>query len=158
MVNSQDRQRVNQDCCVEEVGQVVQRLVRMMHLFERDQIRVFNFTASQCYTLLTVKKSGGLTMRELSDRMNLDSSTMTRVVTVLVRDGYLERHRSAEDRRIVTVALSERGQEAAARLEQSIEQYYLDTIKALPVDQVNNVLSAVTLLLNAFERANPSCC
>ncbi len=149
---------VNQDCCVEEVGQVVQRLVRMMHLFERDQIKVFSFTASQCYTLLTVKKNGELTMRELSDKMNVDSSTMTRIVSVLVRDGYLERQRSAEDRRVVTVVLSEKGQEAAASLEQNIEKYYLDTINALPAEQVQSVLSAVTLLLNAFEKANPNCC
>lgn len=143
---------------MEEVGQVVQRLVRLMHLFERDQIKVFSFTASQCYTLLAVQKHGELAMSELSEKMNLDSSTMTRIVNVLVRDGYLARRRDSGDRRVVTVGLTDAGGQAARQLQGSIEKYYLDTINSLPTDQVNNVLSAVTLLLNAFEEANPNCC
>lgn len=146
------------DCCVEQVGDVVQRLVRVLHLFERDQIKVFNFTASQCYTLLTVLKHGSLTMNELSSKLNVDSSTMTRVISVLVRDGYLERRRSEEDRRLVTVELTAKGKASADELDCSIRAYYSDIISALPPGQVENVLTSVVLLLNAFERANPNCC
>lgn len=50
-------------------------------------------------------------MNQLSERMSLARSTMTRVVDTLVRDGILERVRDREDRRLVEVQLTEKGKD-----------------------------------------------
>lgn len=146
------------DCCLEEVGEVVQRLVRVLQLFERDQIKIFGITSSQCYTLLEVSRSEGLAMSELSSKMNLDTSTMTRIIGNLVRDGLVERVRDESDRRFVMVRLTPRGQTFAVELRRSIEEYYGDIVKAIPKGQVEQVLHAAHVLLTAFETANPNCC
>ncbi len=146
------------ECCVEEVGEVVQRLTRLLQLFERDQIKVYGITSSQCYTLLEIERSSGLTMNELSTKMNLDTSTMTRIMDNLVRDGLVKRVRDKGDRRFVVVQLTEQGQECAQKLRASIEKYYCDIITAIPVGQVDQVLASVNTLLTAFEKANPNCC
>ena len=147
-----------ENCCVEEVGQMVQRLVRMLQLFERDQIKPYGITSSQCYTLLEIAKSEHLSMTELSSKMNLDTSTMTRVIGNLVRDDLVERLRNDSDRRFVTVRLTTRGRDFAAQLRQSIELYYCDIVSAIPTGQVEQVLQASNTLLAAFEKANPNCC
>lgn len=146
------------ECCLQEVGDTVQRMVRVFQLFERDQIKVFGFTSSQCYCLLEIFKAQGLTMNELSDKMNLNTSTMTRVVDKLVRDGYIVRSKDEEDRRVVFVNLTPKGQESAIKLNESINEYYRQIIEHLPGGRVEEVLSAVSLLINAFEKANPNCC
>jgi len=146
------------DCCVEEVGEMIQKLVRVFQLFERDQIKVFGFTTSQCYCMLELLKSDGLTMYELSERMNLNTSTMTRIVDKLVRDKFLFRERHEDDRRIVIVKLTEEGKLSALQLRDSINQYYKKIITNLPTGHVTDVLNSVSLLLNAFEEANPNCC
>lgn len=146
------------ECCLQEVGDTVQRMVRVFQLFERDQITVFGFTSSQCYCLLEIFKADGLTMNELSDKMNLNTSTMTRVVDKLVRDGYITRSRDEEDRRIVFVRLTAKGEESAVKLNESINEYYRKIINHLPDGRVEEVLGAVSLLINAFEKANPHCC
>jgi len=147
-----------QDCCTGEVGTMVQKLVRMMQLFERDQIKPFGFTTSQCYVLIELQKSTELTMNELSDRMNLNTSTMTRIVNNLVRDGLIERSKDKEDRRVVVVGLTKNGFETANKLQISITDYYRKIVSNLPSGQVENVLESVSLLIDAFDKANPNCC
>lgn len=149
---------IQDNCCVEEVGQMVQRLVRMLQLFERDQIKPYGISSSQCYTLLEIAKSEQLSMTELSSKMNLDTSTMTRVIGNLVRDDLVERLRDESDRRFVTVRLTPRGRTFAEQLRQSIELYYCDIVGAIPTGQVDQVLYAANTLLAAFEKANPNCC
>lgn len=146
------------DCCVDEVGETVQRLVRVMQIFERDQIKPFGFTTSQCYVLLELNKAQRLTMNEISDKMNLSTSTMTRIVNNLVRDNFVKRVKDENDRRIVYVSLTEMGLDAAKDLELSIKDYYRKIVANLPAGEVEDVLRAVSLLVNAFEKANPNCC
>ncbi len=146
------------ECCIEEVGVMVRRLVRVMQIFERDELRPFGFTTSQCYTLLELKKTSGLTMNELSEKMNLNTSTMTRIINNLVRDGYVQRSREEGDRRIVLVGLTESGIMAAGQLELSIMDYYRKILINLPEGQIEDVLKAVALLIEAFDKANPNCC
>lgn len=146
------------ECCTEEVGTMVQKLVRVMQIFERDQIKPFGFTTSQCYVLLELKKFNNLTMNELSERMNLNTSTMTRIINNLVRDGYIQRLKDEGDRRIVIVKLTEEGIIEAKSLEKSIMDYYRKIVSNLPNGQIEDVLKAVELLINAFEKANPNCC
>lgn len=146
------------NCCVEEVGQMVQKLVRVFQLFERDQIKIHGFTSSQCYAMLEILKIGSLTMNELSEKMNLDSSTMTRVIDKLVRDGIINRDRDESDRRVVIVSLSDIGIKAAKELSHSVNEYYKKIIKNIPDGEVLDILSCVSKLLKAFEKANPNCC
>lgn len=149
---------VDDNCCVDEVGELVQKLVRVFQLFERDQIKIHGFTSSQCYALIEILKAERLTMNELSDRMNLDSSTMTRVVDKLVRDELVKRERDEEDKRIMLVSLTEKGKRAAFILNSSVNGYYKKIISSIPEGKVEEVLNAVSILLKAFEKANPNCC
>jgi len=148
----------NPPCCISELGELVQRLVRVFQLFERDQIKVHGFTSSQCYVLLELLTRENMAMNELSTKMNLDTSTMTRVIDNLVRDKLVERIRDENDRRFVVVGLTTPGRETASKLRASIEDYYAKIIANLPEGEVENVLTSVQLLLTAFERANPHCC
>jgi DNA-binding MarR family transcriptional regulator len=148
----------NADCCVDEVGQLIQRLSRVIQLFERDQIKVYGFTTSQYNTLKEINKAGSITMNELSDKMNLNTSTMTRVLDNLVRDKYVARDKDEFDRRIVVVSLTQSGKEVTAKLSISVNEYYKKIIENIPVGQVDNVLESVNVLQKAFEKANPNCC
>ncbi len=145
-------------CCVDEVGDTVKRIVRNFQMLERDQVKQLGFTMSQTYCLIEIMQNGSLTMQELSGRMNLSTSTMTRVVDKLVRDKYIIRKRSEEDRRVVVVELSELGLESAQTVQEKINSYYEDITKNLPKNKIDEVLKSVSLLMDAFESANPNCC
>lgn len=146
------------DCCVDEVGETVQHLVRVMQLFERDQIKPHGFTTSQAYVLTQLYQNPELTMNELSDKLNAQTSTMTRIVNNLVRDGYVLRTRDERDRRVVVVSLTTKGIDVAKKLEGDIKEYYRKIVAHLPEGQAEEVLKATALLVKAFDKANPNCC
>lgn len=146
------------NCCIDEVGLMMQKLVRAFQLFERDEIKPQGFTTSQCYTMLELYKVNSLTMNELSEKMNLNSSTMTRVLDNLVRDKYILRSKDEFDKRIVIVSLSDTGTEAAKKLDIAVKEYYKKIIENIPDGQVEDVLKSVNILQKAFEKSNPNCC
>lgn len=145
-------------CCVDQVGDMVKRLVRSFQLIERDQIKPLGFTMTQCYCLLELLKHEGLTMQDLSERMNLNTSTMTRIVDKLVRDNYIQRTRNEKDRRVVIVSLTDSGLESAQKAQKTINAYYEDITRHLPKNRIEEVLQSVSLLLDAFDESNPNCC
>ena len=149
---------INDDCCIDEVGFMMQKLVRVFQLFERDEIKTYGFTTSQCNTILGLYKSRGLTMNELSEKMNLNSSTMTRILDNLVRDKYILRDKDEFDRRIVIVSLTDKGKDVAKKIDITLKEYYKKVIANIPEGQVEEVLKSVNILQKAFERANPNCC
>jgi MarR family transcriptional regulator, organic hydroperoxide resistance regulator len=140
--------------CIEDMGELLQRTVRICQLFEREQIKVHGFTSSQCYILLEILKNETLTINEISAKMNLEISTITRIMDNLVRDQLIIRNRSTQDKRIVEARLTEKGQHEATQLRASIRDYYKHVISHLPPGHVREVMHAVELLLTAVAQSN----
>jgi DNA-binding MarR family transcriptional regulator len=74
-----------------------------------------------------------LTMGELSNALSVPLSSATRMVNWMVAAGYIKRLPDPEDRRVVRVALTEKG----LNLHRSIKSYV--------EERVNNILSTLTV-------------
>lgn len=142
------------DRCVEDIGILLQKTVRIFQMFEKETIRIHGFTYSQCYVLLEILKCGSLTMNEISSKMHLGNSTITRIMDNLVRDHLILRQRSVQDKRMVEAVLTEQGTEAAQKLQRGITLYYQKIISNLPRGHVREVMNSVELLLSAVEKSD----
>ena len=151
-------ERKGLDCCINEIGEMMQNLVRTLQIFERMQISKKGYTNSQCYTLLNLFKNETMAMKELSEKMNLDTSTMTRIVNNLVRDGLIKREHSEEDRRIVNVILTEKGYKEAEKLSKEVIDFYRMIIEEIPEGRVIEVVEAMNILIKAFTKIKHNCC
>ena len=80
----------------------------------------------------SILKSGELTMGELSGALSVPFSKATRIVDSLVADGYLKRLQDPADRRVIKVALTDKGN----RLHRTIESF--------TGEQVQEILSGLT--------------
>jgi len=132
---------------------LLQKTVRTFQILEREQIKIFGFTSSQCYILLEIYKHQSLSINEISKKMHLEISTITRIMNNLVRDDLILRKRGASDKRVVEAVLTEKGKKIALQLQKSIENYYKDIISNLPRGHVREVMGAVELLVTALEKA-----
>lgn len=65
--------------------------------------------------LLALTEADGLTQREVAERCYVTPATVTGVVDTLERDGLVARERSAEDRRVVTVRITDEGRARLAK-------------------------------------------
>jgi MarR family transcriptional regulator, organic hydroperoxide resistance regulator len=139
--------------CIEDIGELLQKAVRTFQVLERKQIKVHGFTSSQCYILLEIHKHRTLSINEISEKMHLEISTITRIMNNLVRDELIFRERSIYDKRVVEAVLTEKGKTVALGLRKSIQNYYKDIISNLPRGHVREVMDAVELLVAALEKA-----
>src|SRR6266704_4540554 len=77
----------------------VSDLVRVYQFRDRDRICCHDISVTQCYALETLVEHGPMRLGELAQRLYLDKSTASRVVSTLVRKGYAEQRTEAADRR-----------------------------------------------------------
>src|ERR1700678_2487811 len=76
-------------------------------------------TPAQWGTLIHVEQQGKSTVKDISQTFKISSSASTQLVNGLVKSGYLARKVSPEDRRIVTLTLS---QKSKSQIEQMKKQ------------------------------------
>jgi DNA-binding MarR family transcriptional regulator len=125
---------------------------------QRGEKRCFGVTMSQCVALETLHREGPMPVRELSQRLGLDTSTVTRLIDVLVRDGMAQRARDeAGDRRRVFVSLSETGCELAGRLECCADDYCERILERIPAERREDVFQALQLLVQAIDDLPATC-
>jgi len=69
----------------------------------------YGLTVPQYQLLTAAVAQNDSTLGALSEQLNCSRGNVTGIVDRLERDGWLERERSAEDRRVITVKLTEKG-------------------------------------------------
>ena len=80
-------------------------------------------TYTQYVAMLVFWEEGSVTVKELGQRLYLDSGTLTPVLKSLEQKGYITRRRSETDERVLIAALTARGaalRETAAGIPQQI--------------------------------------
>ncbi|TGE34715.1 MarR family transcriptional regulator [Desulfosporosinus fructosivorans] len=88
---------------------------------------------TELLAMLIVDRHGEVIMSQISDYINAPLSTTTGLVNRLVKNGYLQRERSDEDRRIVAIRLTDKGKSMMTEVKESIGSY---------LERINAVLSA----------------
>lgn len=133
-------------------------LYQRFNALQRGEKRCFGVTMSQCMTLEILHREGPWTVRDLAERLGLNTSTVTRVVDVLVRDGLLRRARDEKgDRRRVYISLSARGRQLAEKLEACSEDYTERILARIPADRREDILHAMGVLVGAIDELQGCC-
>lgn len=98
----------------------------------------YNLTTPQYMLLLAAMYESDTTLGGLSEQLNCSRGNVTGIVDRLERDGWLVRERSTEDRRVITVRLTEKGarvfdikKELTRELAHLAEVWNMDERKAL---------------------------
>lgn len=141
-----------------KLQQLTYDLGRYSALCDRVCTERLNITGSQGYTLLAIPEGDSISVNDLSLKMKLASSTMTRMVDQLVQCGLVERQPDAEDRRIVRVRLTEQGGPARTLLHSSLQGFFSQVLQAVPEGERETMLRSLETLNQAIMVTLKSCC
>jgi DNA-binding MarR family transcriptional regulator len=106
---------------LDEFIQVAEFRAGLLHFFrESERVTARHGLTPQRYVLLLMIKgapdgSERATVTELSQRLQLAQHTVTELVTRTVRAGLIQRTASVEDRRVVHLSLTSKGEHSLAR-------------------------------------------
>lgn len=126
-------------------------LVRVYQFRDRDRICCHDVSVTQCYALETLIQQGPMRLSELADRLFLDKSTTSRVVSSLVRKGYVAQRADAKDGRALTLTATAAGQRLYARITADLVEQQKDVLKDLDSEIRSGVVQVVRRLAQAAD-------
>jgi DNA-binding MarR family transcriptional regulator len=122
-----------------ELRPVVLRLSREL----RKETEQFGVTSRQVTLLWLVKRSPGLSLRELAAEEGISPPAISGYVDRLERQGLLERVRSAEDRRRVGLVLTPAGARLLRRVRERRTAWLAERLDGLAPDELDAVEAAI---------------
>ncbi|MCG0274896.1 MAG: MarR family transcriptional regulator [Thermosediminibacteraceae bacterium] len=136
--------------------ELIRILMRNLGVLEKSEASCCGTTLSQCHTIVEIGRAGEISLNELAELLNLDSSTISRSVNNLVKQGLVVRETDPEDRRYVRIKLTKEGYEVYKAVESSMENYFERILTSIPEEKRDKVLESLQLLIDAI-RKNKCC-
>jgi len=130
--------------------EALRRLFRKMGFMERDEARCCSMSVSRCQVLVEIGRGAPLSLVDLSARMGLEKSTVSRLVDGLVMDGLAERSESDLDRRYQRIELSGEGRNLYRDIEDRMNALVAEAWARVPKDRREGVLESLRVLEEAF--------
>ncbi|MEL7070961.1 MAG: MarR family transcriptional regulator [Cyanobacteria bacterium J06581_3] len=109
---------------------------------------------AEAHALMVLMQEQPLSQGMLSNRLNLEKSTVSRLLSGLEKRGWIERDRNPDDRRIVEVALTEAGKQTAESLSTARQSKFDRVMQAIPEDQQTKVVDALQILVRAIHESS----
>jgi DNA-binding MarR family transcriptional regulator len=142
----------------DDIQQLTYDLVRYNAICDRVCVNELGVTASQGYIILALPEAGSLTMNDLSVKMKLANSTMTRMADQLIQKKMITRESDLDDRRVVRVRLTEQGQAVKTHLKQTMQDLFSQILADIPADEQEQVIRSLKTLKQAILNTLKSCC
>lgn len=109
-------------------------------------------TTAQCHFLLESEARPKASLAELADALSLDSSTLSRTADGLLGEGAIAREQDPENRRKVSIRLTESGRAKVDAIHELCDASYRQVLGYIDAEKRPAVIEAVGLLADALER------
>jgi DNA-binding MarR family transcriptional regulator len=103
-------------CTNDSVGYLMRRVLLALTQDTDKRLEPHGLTHAQWGPLFMLRKAGTATVAEIARELRIDPGAMTRLLDRLEAKGLCKRVRSTDDRRVVNLALTPEGEEAAAMI------------------------------------------
>ena len=131
--------------------ELIRILVRNLDLLEKNESSCCGTSIAQCHAIVEIGRNNEISLNELSKILLLDKSTMSRTINNLVQGNLVTRDAHSEDRRYVSIALTEKGKEVFSSIENSMDLYYKNIFASIPEGKREQVLESLQLLVQAVK-------
>jgi len=133
-----------ENCICFQLGSLSRKITRCY----RDKIAKFNLTHSQFFMLMAVIEFEGSLPSQLAKRIDADRPTITGLIDRLERDGWVERRPVLEDRRALSIYLSQKAKkhrDAFLSIFREINGHFMDKFSKKEWKQLQHLLNKLDL-------------
>lgn len=114
-----------------QLRDVVQQFIRSFGLLEQTKTPCgFSLSLSQVFALQELEKQR-LTVTELAEKLQLERSSVSRLVDGLVKGGFVLREMNEKNRREVILSLTEKGTRSIQRVSDQSVNFYCSILNKL---------------------------
>ena len=121
----------------ESIGYLLKRAGGQLSVTVDRRLAEFDMTHSQLGIFMKLLSGKVNTAADLAREFSMDTGAMTRLLDRLEEKGFVQRTRSTADRRVVEVALSEKGHEMAEQMIEVAVGALNHHLRGFSMDEVN---------------------
>ncbi|MDE7199927.1 MAG: MarR family transcriptional regulator [Lachnospiraceae bacterium] len=139
------------------LNEVLVKLFRDINALEERAIRTEEYrdvTANDMHVMEAIGPDGTKNMSSVARELEVTTGTLTISVNSLVKKGYVNRTRSEEDRRVVLISLSEKGQKAYVHHRKFHEEMIDAVLKDLTEEEQGALEKALSKLTRFFREVS----
>lgn len=115
----------------QNVGNFTNLVSKKLVYYLNSQLAAFDITAEQWQVLIKLSKQNNINQKVLSQLVNKDQPTLTRMLDILQRKALVERHASKEDRRSFCIHITEKGLALTEKLIPYIEDIFKNILNGI---------------------------
>ena len=137
----------------DSVGYLMRKILSSMAHGIDMQLADSDLTSAQWLPMLKLHQGHASTVAELARACNLDAGAMTRLLDRLETKGLCNRIRSASDRRVVNIALTETGQKVAQGIPDVLCSVLNQHLNGLSLDEFSTLKDLLQRVLDNTNQA-----
>lgn len=141
-----------------QLREIIRLLERKLGIVQEDEISCCGITMAQCHALVEIGRAKTISLNELAELINLEKSTMSRTVNNLVSSELAKREIDPQDRRYVSISLTNSGIKLYEDIEGGMNLYFKNVLEAIPENKKQQVLESLQILLEAISKNECSKC
>ena len=126
-----------------EFGELLKAFLLDLQSLFRFQVSNPDLTLPQILLLSTISDEG-TDMSSLSKQMGVDNSTMTRLIDVLICNGWATKYKDQTDGRVVMVEITKEGEVLQGEIDKKIDQFGNEIYNSISPDDREEVMEILT--------------
>lgn len=135
-----------------QLREMVRMLERKFGIVQESEFSCCGITMAQCHALVEIGRVKSISLNELAELLNLENSTMSRTVNNLVTGELAKREIDPQDRRYITISLTEGGYKLYKDIEEGMNLYFRNVYDSIPENKKQQVLEGLQILLEAIDK------
>ncbi|PLS09522.1 MarR family winged helix-turn-helix transcriptional regulator [Neobacillus cucumis] len=127
-------------------SETAQKLIKAFQQFRKTgwhEKKIGGFNPSEFRVLALIQRANEncieMKVSEISQKLKVTPPTVTQIINVLEKDGFIERTINPEDRRAVKISLTEAGLEETERARKAFSETFLGLIDYLGEEESNQL-------------------
>ena len=126
-----------------EFGELLKALLLDLQSLFRFQVSNPDLTLPQILLLSSISDEG-VDMSSLSKKMGVDNSTMTRLIDVLIRNGWAIKYKNKKDGRVVMVEITKKGEVLQEEIDKNIDKFGYEIYNSISQEDREEVMEILT--------------
>ena len=139
----------------ETLRKLIRTFVRRFGLLDQSHTPCgMPMTVSDAHALMELLHSSGIEPLELSRRLGLSKSAVSRLLLRLKRRGHIRQERSKEDGRAYSLYLTDKGIRTAKTIDQESLRLFGKILSGIPEREAKKLLDSLPILIRAISESH----
>jgi len=130
---------------------LMRRLMQTAERYTKELNKKFSVSAPQVACLLALLDDGPTSPSQIAKKIMVESSTVTGIIDRLEQKGLVKRTRVSQDRRVITVELTEAGQRLAENAPPPIQQKIVMGLTKTDAGERARIIQALSRLTDMID-------